>query len=481
MINQFFTSAELPKYHEGMLIVKMRPTAAPEPPRRHGRGMAAAAFDTPGMSALAMLERGGMIKRITPLSSQVEERNLIMGVRRGVAAMVAAAHSDIPQDLNAGVSLIEMDPNQVTVDVQSALAADPNIEFVSKVPVRYLLAKGPSAAKGRRPSATIAATPPVSTMWNMQKILWNQARSITNFQDADQVKVAVLDSGVDRNHPDLQGRVRGYSYLHPDIPDASGEQDIIGHGSHVAGTISALINNDIGINGICSCQLFVWKIFTDKPEFTGRGFEYFVDPVMYRRALSECVEQDIDVINLSIGGPGEPDRQEQLLFDSLLTKGTTIVAAMGNERRNGNPTSYPAAIRGVIAVGATNIDDTVAYFSSSGNHISLCAPGMGIWSTLPTYSGQTAFQFTIGLNGQPIQGRPMRRETNYDSWQGTSMAAPHVAGAVALLLANAGNLGPSEVRAKLISTVDRVSHMQGADFHPDYGAGRLNLLRLLTE
>jgi subtilisin family serine protease len=481
MIPNLFTSGELPMYHDGMLIMKVRQIAEVTPMGAARAMGISAALESPGLSVLSALERGGMLKSITPLSRQTEERRVLMGVRRGVATMMAVEASD-STDPNAGVSLVEIDKSRSLSEVQSALATDPNVEFVSRVPVRYLVARGAKKST-KKPRVGIAATPPASTMWNLTKILWEQARSISGFKDAQKIKVAVLDTGIERAHPDLKGRVKAYTFLHPDLPTASGEKDIVGHGTHVAGTIAALIGNSLGINGICSCPLHIWKIFTDQAEFASfqDGFQYFVDPIMYRRALADCLDQNMDVINLSIGGPGEPDHQEATLFNALLANGTTIVAAMGNERQIGSPTSYPAAIPGVIAVGATSINDNVASFSNRGNHISVCAPGVGIWSTLPTYPGQFGFQAILGPNGQPKEGKPMKREVDYDSWDGTSMASPHVAAAVALLLANKGKMSPLAVRDKLKNTVDKVPNMGTGNFHPDYGAGRLNLLRLLTQ
>lgn len=491
MFKQVFSSEDLPKYHDGMLIVKMRPTASFESLAVRGTGVAVAA-ESPGMSALSFFERGGMIKRIVSLSPQTEAGLESLGGRRGIAVMESAsAVADKKEsDINTGVSIIELEEDKDVSEIQVAMANDPTIEFVSRVPVRYLVAKAgayknTSAGKkaGASKAGIAAVPPPASTLWNLSKISWKQARALAGFKDATKIRVAVLDTGVDRKHPDLKGRVKGYVFLHPDLPNASGENDIVGHGTHVSGTIAALINNSVGINGICQCQLFEWKIFTDVPEFAGlaNGFQYFVDPIMYRRALADCIDQKMDVINLSIGGPGEPDHQESLLFNTLIANGTTVVAAMGNEREEGSPTSFPAAIPGVIAVGATNIDDTVASFSNRGNHITLSAPGKGIWSTLPTNPGQFGFAATTGAGGRPKQGKPFKRETNYDSWDGTSMATPHVTAAVALLLANKGKMSTAAVRAQLVKTVDKVKAMGGKKFDPDFGAGRLNLLRLLKE
>jgi subtilisin family serine protease len=376
-------------------------------------------------------------------------------------------------DPNAGVSIVEVQREQDVPRLQDELRADPQVEFVSRVPVRYLKVK-------RAARRAAGGPPPAGTMWNLRRIAWAQARARRGFKDARAISVAVLDSGIDAQHPDLRAKVKGNVFAHPDLPDVSGSRDLIGHGTHVAGTIAAAVNS-IGIHGVCDCRLFSWKIFDDVADYDPdtNEFVYYVEPVMYRRALADCLDQEVDVINLSIGGPGEPDPQEQALFDALVARGTSVVAAMGNERDWGSPTSYPAAIPGVIAVGATSADDTVASFSNAGNHIALAAPGVAIWSTLPRYRGQFGFEAVIGPSGRPVEGKALRRERHYAAWNGTSMASPHVAGAVALLLANAGAMSPAAVRERLMETADEVEEMTG-DFDADYGAGRLNLLRLLS-
>jgi subtilisin family serine protease len=368
------------------------------------------------------------------------------------------------------------------------------VEAVSRVPVRYLVARptSPRGAPAARPTVSssttakpptavpAAAPPPADTLWNLRKVRWSDARAVVNFKDGSDIRVAVLDSGIDPGHPDLAGRVAAYTYLHPDLPKAASAEDLIGHGTHVSGTIAALVNNGLGINGICASPLLCWKIFDDVVDYDpwSNSFLYYVEPVMYRRALAACVQEKVDVVNLSIGGPGAPDHQELDLFQQMMAQGTTVVAAMGNERQQGSPTSYPAAIKGVVAVGATTLNDTVASFSNRGTHISLSAPGTAIWSTLPRYGGQFGFDAVKGPAGNPVEGKPHKRETDYDAWSGTSMATPHVTAAVALLHANRGKASPVAVRDRLMATADKVAGMSDT-FDADFGAGRLNLLNLL--
>lgn len=477
-----FTSGQLPAYHEGMLLLKVRSSAAPLATMALTPSAAERLTGAPGMSLLSTFERAGMIKRVIPLSSRTEQEGTTVGMRSAVAILATPAHR--ATDANAGVHLVEVERDSDVSHLQTALANDPHVDFVSRVPVRYLVAEArPRRSSGAAGTTPAAVPPPASTMWNLSKIRWPQARALPGFTEATDIRVAVLDTGIDTEHPDLQGRVGSYVFEHPDLPRASADRDLIGHGTHVAGTIGALSNNDLGINGICACQLLIWKIFDDVPDYapSDNTFVYFVEPTMYRRALADCVDQGVDVINLSIGGPGRPDPQEQALFRALLDNGTTVVAAMGNERQFGSPTSYPAAILGVIAVGATGLNDTVANFSNRGNHIALCAPGVSIWSTLPTYPGQFGFEAIPGPGGRPVEGRPLRREVDYDAWPGTSMASPHVAAAAALTLASKGRMQAADVRGHLTRTADKVRGMRGRNSHPDYGAGRLNLLRLLSE
>ncbi|ACP22364.1 putative protease (plasmid) [Sinorhizobium fredii NGR234] len=505
-----FRNAGLATYHAATLFVRMRPQ-----PRQASFEATFAAARTPlssGLQALCYYERAGLVKRVTPLSREAPHYASRMLVRptRGAGAkpeVLGVPGSDVEgwsaPALNMNAAMDERTPGGATslvelandVDLrqlQLALAGDPTVASVSRVPLRYLVARSPRKSAGsssRKPSPAgpgriAAVPPPAHTMWNLRKIKWDEARRLTGFDDASRVKVAVLDTGIDAEHPDLKDQIGGFIYEHPDLPAASSAQDLVGHGTHVAGTVAATINNDLGINGISRGRIHAWKIFDDRPDLLTypdgtAEFAYFVDPVMYLRALLDCADAGIDIINLSIGGAGAPDPTESAAFEELLANGTTIVAAMGNERREGSPVSYPAAIPGVIAVGATNLQDRITTFSNRGNHITIAAPGEAIWSTLPTYPGQTSWRAERGPDGRWRQGKPDIRETDYDAWPGTSMASPHVAAAAALYIANGGSRDPAVIRSALASSADKVPAMGGQDFTPDFGYGRLNLKQLI--
>jgi len=180
--------------------------------------------------------------------------------------------------------------------------------------------------------------------------------------------------------------------------------------------------------------------------------------VAYYQALAHPIELKARVVNLSLGGGEDPGEKDVIL--DLLDAGIVVVAAMGNEFEEGNPTSFPAAYEGVIAVGATDEVDRRAAFSCTGSHISLVAPGERILSTVPRYASELA------------------ATTMYDSWPGTSMATPHVAAAAALLLAKKPDLTPAQVKKHLQKTTDKVQWQKKRPTD-EYGWGRLNVARAL--
>jgi subtilisin family serine protease len=444
-----------------------------------------------GFSAIAQLEQRGLIKRVVPLDRDAGEpveaagRRLLSAfsaiapsVATGARAftaidtaapvkMLAATQSTRRGSALHGMSLIELSKGADIDKLKKELERDDTIASVSRVPIRHALGQ----PARRQPPRRAQANPPPGDLWNLEKIRWKQARG-RGYLKADGIKVAVLDTGIDENHPSLAGVVKSYRH------ERSGDQDLHGHGTHVAGTIAA----KSGVNGVCRCNLHVWKVFSDTPHLykIDREYGYVVDTETYLQALDDVIDEEMNVVNLSLGGAGDPDVGEAAAIGRLVSAGIIVVAAMGNEREYGNPTTYPSAFPDVIAVGSTGREDGVSSFSNAGKHVTVCAPGEEIWSTLPTYPGQEGWK-AVYKNGKWSKGAKLSRETDFDDWAGTSMAAPHVTAAVAVYLARNPGADLAKVLSALEKCVDRPAGMRaGARRSTDYGWGRLNLEKLLS-
>ena len=204
------------------------------------------------------------------------------------------------------------------------------------------------------------------------------------------VNVAVLDTGIDYTHPDLD--VAGGINI---ISDRKDHKDDNGHGTHVAGTIAAL-DNGIGVVGVApGASLYAVKVLDRR----GRG--YISDIIA---GLDWCVLNGIDIVNMSLGSDYDVLAMKDAC-DAASGAGVILVAAAGND---GAAVDYPAAYDSVIAVGATDSADATPWWSSRGPEVALAAPGVGI---LSTWKGG-----------------------GYRVANGTSMACPHVAGSLALNL-----------------------------------------------
>jgi subtilisin family serine protease len=333
--------------------------------------------------------------------------------------------------------LVELKVTKGTTPAQLAahVARMNGVEYAFVPPVREAF------ARRRRPKA--GADPLASRQWAHGAIRLGQARAAAGFKNATNITIAVVDTGIDRQHPDLAATITEYkNFLR------GSDKDFVGHGTHVAGIIAAIAGNDLGISGICGGKILALKALPrDGQEF---------DAPAYYRALRYVIGR-AQVLNLSLGG--EKDPAEIDVLADVIASGVVVVAAMGNEYDEGNPIEYPAAIPEVCAVGATNELDRRAGFSNTGRHIDLVAPGVNILSTTPTFN----------YDGDG--------EQDFDSWDGTSMATPHVAGAAALVLAKSPGLTPAQVIRKLTASADRVAGAKKGS--AAYGAGRLNCEKAL--
>ena len=420
----------------GHLVVKLAPGAVRPhlAARRAGAAARARALPDTVMQPLEYLRQNAGLKTLEPMFDEPPAMRRARTTARGGDALrlAVAASVDPTESEISGLNVATLAEDAVSASVIKAVESSPAVEYVETLPVRW--------------ASRVAADPMMNLQWGLRAIRWFDAQPTT----AD-VTVGIMDTGIDRRHPDLAGVDVVYEHF------GFSANDIVGHGTHVAGIVAAAANNAVGIAGVASCRLVMWKIFSDTPD----GGEYYVDTPAYYSALQAAANAGISSLNLSIGG-FQRARTEDLLLQRLIRRGVTVCAAMGNEFQDGNPTEYPAAFSGVVSVGALAEDRRRSAFSNTGKHIDLVAPGSHILSTLPTKRSD------------------FRDEVKYASWSGTSMATPHVAAAAALVAARHPELGPSEIAARLRDTAAKLPGMRSSAFTKEYGNGLLDLAAALA-
>jgi serine protease len=286
---------------------------------------------------------------------------------------------------------------------------------------------------------------------------WNTTTGSGNFV------VGVIDSGVDYRHPDLAANMwsnpdeivgngidddrNGYiddRYGYDFVNNDADPMDDNGHGTHVAGTIGAVGNNGIGVSGVN------WRVKIAALKFLdASGGGYTSDAV---RALDYAVREGIRVTNNSWGGGGDSSSLRAAI-QRAQAAGSIFVAAAGNDGSNNDtkvsyPSNYP--YDNVVAVAATDRNDRLASFSNYGaTSVDLAAPGVSILSTTPN--------------------------NTYSTYSGTSMATPHVTGAIALLWDRNPTWTYRQVIGQIVGTVDPVASLSGKVAT----GGRLNIAKAL--
>lgn len=226
--------------------------------------------------------------------------------------------------------------------------------------------------------------------------------------------VAVLDTGVDYNHPDLKGKIQqGQNFVKErrngsKYPLNYGVLDDNGHGTFASGVIAAHYNNGIGVAGLAgnlNINILAVKVMNDEGE--GNIFEI-------SEGIRYAADQGVDIINLSLGGEGYSHTMANAVKYAQ-SKGVLVVAAAGNDGKDGS-NFYPAAYPDVLTVGAYGIDDSIAKFSNYGEALDIMGPGVQIYST--SISKEATF-------GDETDGY-------YAQFNGTSFASPYVAGVAAI-------------------------------------------------
>jgi serine protease len=276
--------------------------------------------------------------------------------------------------------------------------------------------------------------------------------------------VAVVDSGVMLAHPDLASKILpGYDFIsdpstaadhdppaavgsnRDSNPDDPGDDELSFHGTHVSGIAAAIGNNRLGMAGVS------WgaRILPARILGVGGGtVSDMIDAVLWAAGIDSSSvppayphnPNKADVINLSVGGGGSCSSAEQDAFNQVIAAGTAVVVAAGNEDVDAWTTD-PASCAGLIVVGAVGRDGTRASYSNYGSRVSVMAPGGdknpggGILSTFKNAAGKAAYDYKIG----------------------TSMAAPHVAGVIALMRSLRPKLTPGQLEELLDTEADAVN------------------------
>lgn len=413
-------------------------------------------------------DAGGPIAPLPPAEQKTESDSALIRTSNTEAVVAAAQAKNIEviqvQRLADGESLV----------ILSAAADTPAVTSIAN--------SVPGSQAGPRVAYRALATPNdpfYSGQWHTTKISAPAAWDMTIGSGG--VTVAVIDTGYYLDHEDLinrwavnsgesgggketnaidddgNGKIddwRGWDFVGTApffTPDNNPNTASINHGTEVAGLIGAETNNSKGVAGVdWSARLLPLRVLDDD----GSGWTEDVAAAMaYARSLG------VKVINLSLGST-EPDPLLEAEINAAINAGITVVAAAGN---CGNPATYgttncdnvgqivyPANYPSVIAVGATDINDTRAGFSSYGANLDVMAPGSG------------AIRAPIVNNGYST------------TLSGTSFASPIVAGVATLIKARFPDFTPSQVSSALVNYADKVGAMAGQNRTDQYGYGRIN-------
>jgi subtilisin family serine protease len=305
--------------------------------------------------------------------------------------------------------------------------------------------------------------------------------SATNGKGADSVLIAVIDTGIDYDHPDFRNAGASSSnaalggqlavYLDRTIMNgviSPGAWDVYGHGTHVAGIAAAATNNGIGVTGV-GYNATVMMIRTI--DETGNGTDTDI-----AQAIVYAADHGALICNISLGDYTY-SQAEQDAVNYAWRKGTLVVAAIGNDGVNDLP-NYPGALNRVLAVGATAYNGLLTTYSNWGPPVSITAPGgdfdidflwfVGIYSTMPTYF--------VPLNDPNIWGAAL----DYDYLMGTSMSTPQVVGLAALYAGMKGYTQSTPNVPVLLWQAIQRGAMGDGGWDQYYGYGIINVYQTLN-
>ncbi|GAA1753649.1 hypothetical protein GCM10009681_25780 [Luedemannella helvata] len=302
------------------------------------------------------------------------------------------------------------------------------------------------------PAAAAPTCEPATSYRAVTDVPWPQRRydyaSIARLADGRGVTVAVIDSGVDADHPQLRGRVAAGVDL---VDGGNGQVDCVGHGTAVASVIAARPRSGSGLRGLAAGATILPIRVTDRHDSDGDVVGSGLDAKGVATAVRRAILARVGVINLSLSTTTDDPALRDAIADAVAAD-IVVVAAAGNARERGNPTPYPAAYPGVLGVGAIDESGQRVAASQVGSYVDIVAPGAQV------------------IGAQPGGG--------HAAMSGTSLAAPFVAATAALVRQYRSDLDAAAVARRLLATADPAP---GARRAADYGHGVLNPLRALTD
>jgi thermitase len=354
------------------------------------------------VDAAAVFSLQTKLRTLDLASTQIATTHPVIAITRII--VFAADNSLLNQQTVAGLPIVtRYEPGQfVIVQKQNGepFSAAELSELAANSQVRYVEPSFPRFLQDsfKIPNDTYYAN---GTLWGLKNI---HAEAIWQKVTESNIKVAVIDTGINLNHPDLRENLTsdGFNVLEPSQPP----EDDNGHGSHVAGTIGAVGNNGLGVVGLAwKIKILPIKIFPSSGQRRDTAFDEDVI-----KAIDYAIGHGAKVINISWAGPNWAFGVKEAITRAE-TAGTVLVAAASNDYGNDNDNNprYPASYgnANIISVLSTDQDDRLSDFSNVGkNTVHIGAPGGAIWSAA-------------------LAGR-------YEVRSGTSQATPHVAGALAM-------------------------------------------------
>ncbi|RFS14856.1 S8 family serine peptidase [Emticicia sp. C21] len=315
-----------------------------------------------------------------------------------------------------------------TDEMLKTLKQLPEVALVEKVRFRQIIAT--------------PNDPSTNSQWFLNKIKAFEAWDVN--PGGASVVVAVVDNAIQTNHPDLQANMLPGKDLGDDDNNPNPPNITFSHGTHVAGIVSAVSNNNLGVASASNNRVKVLPIKATPDGADPRGIYFGFEGILW------AADNGADIISLSWGGIGF-SQAEQEVIDYAYNKGVIVVAAAGNE--DTSVESYPAAYRHVIGVASLDNNDQRSSFSNYGSWVDISAPGRGIFSTYPF--------------------------NTYSSLNGTSMATPLISSALGFIWSCFPSLTPAQLESLLKNTADNLDSA-----NPGYkgllGGGRVNLLKAIS-